>query len=99
MSINPHLSIATASIADVFAHLLEAQGHSGLYPDKQSGFGNAVFPHALCGTKEGGYRGTCPECIAVRKYRLDAGETNADQELRWNTLHARPGRVIKIGGK
>lgn len=96
MSIDPHIFIATASIADVFAHLLEARGHNGLYPDKASKFGNAVFPHALCGVDDL-YRGTCPECIAVRKYRLDAGETNEDQELRWNTLHARSGRVIKIG--
>ncbi len=91
------MNIATASITDVFAYLLEAQGHNGLNPDKAGKFGNAVFPHAHCNTGEGGYRGNCPECIAVRKYRLDNGETNADQELRWNARHAHSGQLIKIG--
>lgn len=94
---NPHVNIATASIADVFAYLLEAQGHSGLNPDKPGKYGNALFPHVQCGSKDGGYRGRCPECLAVRKYRLDSGETNADQEQRWNALHARAGLEIKIG--
>jgi len=98
-----HIDIASASIADVFAHLLEVQGHSGIYPDKPGKYGNASFPHAHCNTsrgrESGRYRGRCAECIALRKYRLDAGETEEDQEWRWNVQNARPGLEIKIGDK
>lgn len=97
MSISPHINIATASIADVFAHLLEVKGHNGLNPNKQGKYSNAVFPHALCTGGTNVHRSRCPECIAVRKYRLDSGETNENQEQRWNVINEPSGRKIKIG--
>lgn len=96
------IDITTATFADVFAHLLEAQGHAGLDPNKRSDeWGNALFPHVQCQVswphRTSRYRGNCPECIALRKYRLDQGETEEDQEQRWNLRNVGTGLQIKIG--
>lgn len=47
------IDIANASIADVFAHLLEVQGHSGMNLDKTSKYGYALFPNLRLRRVEG----------------------------------------------
>ena len=79
------IDIANASIAEVLAHLLEVQGHSGIDPHKLNN-GHAIFPHVSCRVwKSGGYnRSTCPACIALRKYRLDLGESEEQMLERFH---------------
>lgn len=76
------LDIATASIADVFAYLLEVQDHAALDPNATNESGYGYMPNYSCRTWKGGgfFRGSCPACIALRKYRLDQGMTEEEIE-------------------
>ena len=84
-----------ATIADVFAHLLEMEGHSGIDADKKNNYGYSVTPHYACAVWRGGghYRGACPSCLALRKYRLDQGETESSMLRRY--MYVRYGRDIE----
>lgn len=81
------MDISTATISDVFAFLLEAEGHSGMDPDKRSQYGGSLFPWVSCSVMKGRYRGSCPACIALRKYCLDLGDTDENMLRRFLRDH------------
>lgn len=56
------------TIADMFAYLLEVEGHRAIDPDATDAYGYAAAPNPFCGV-EGMGRGACPSCMALRLYR------------------------------
>ncbi len=60
------------TMADMFAYLLEVEGHLDIDPTKVNKYGYAVFPNASCGVYRGGgfSRASCPSCVALRLHRF-----------------------------
>ena len=73
---NELIDLKNATITDVFLHLLEVQGHSGIDPDVEDEHGN-IQPFVIC---QAGWpsrnrsttvpRDQCPACITIRSYLL-----------------------------
>jgi hypothetical protein len=59
------------TMADMFAYLLEVEGHRDVDPDATGEYGYAIAPNFACGVYKGGgnWRGACPSCVALRLYR------------------------------
>lgn len=70
------------TMADMFAYLLEVEGHRDIDPDLTSEYGYAVFPNAACGVSRGGgySRGSCPSCVALRLYRYGGVEESPSHD-------------------
>lgn len=83
--IQASIDIASADIADVFAHLLEVEGHAALNPDATTEYGYGFYPNWGCGVfrKGGFHRSLCPSCVALRKFYLDKGLTEEEIAARW----------------
>lgn len=63
----PKLEFSTT--ADMFAYLLEVEGHRDVDPDASDDYGCAIAPNYTCIAGGGHYRGACPSCVALRLYR------------------------------
>ena len=89
------IDIKSSTIPDVFAYLLEIEGHAALDPDAKSDAGYGFMPNWGCSAFRGGgfSRSICPACLALRKYRLDRGETEEEIDANWRELHPKWRRV------
>ncbi len=93
------IDLKNATITDVFLHLLEVQGHSGIDPSVEDGHGS-IHPFVMCMVGwPSRHRSTtiprdqCPACIAVRSYLLYK-MTEEDIIHRYNEYH--PGHEILL---
>lgn len=66
------------TMADMFAYLLEVEGHRDLDPNKVDEYGYAIAPYHWCGVFSGD-RASCPSCVALRLHRLGIAEEQSDE--------------------
>ncbi len=72
----PEPKLDHPTMTDMFAYLLEVEGHRAIDPYATNEYGYAAGPNPFCGAGSIG-RERCPSCAALRLYRHGhVGETD-----------------------
>lgn len=68
----PTPKLVHPTMADMFAYLLEVEGHRAINPDATNEYGYAAGPNPFCGVSKKD-RAMCPSCVVLRLYRYGQG--------------------------